>query len=161
VVDAPCYQPNVDLNERVADLTEIERETLRAFLRSSDPKALARQFGISEHTVKQRLGRARAKLGVGRTLDAAHLLARADGDSIYPSMVYTDLAHGDGARSAATDLSSDAVPSWSLLPSRDRPWNTQPGWVRLALIVAGMLAITITAVLAVDIMDTWSRLSGR
>jgi len=72
----------------VEALSDLEKEALRLFLVSSDQRELARRVGRSPATVEQRLARARRKLGVARTLDAALLLAEREGVSTYGTNIY-------------------------------------------------------------------------
>lgn len=59
-------------------LTEREKETLRLLLAGHDAKSVARQLGLSVHTINERLRDARRKLGVSSSREAARLLAAAD-----------------------------------------------------------------------------------
>jgi DNA-binding CsgD family transcriptional regulator len=60
------------------ELTEREKETLRFLLAGNDAKSIAREQGLSVHTVNERLRDARAKLGVSSSREAARILAKAD-----------------------------------------------------------------------------------
>ncbi|KRB92931.1 MULTISPECIES: LuxR C-terminal-related transcriptional regulator [unclassified Sphingomonas] len=84
-------------SELIELLTEVERETLRAFLARSEVKEVARALGKSTFAVEQRLARARRKLGVRRSIDAALMLARAEGVNMYGSPIYalSDVAPDD------------------------------------------------------------------
>jgi len=63
----------------VQTLTEREKETLRLLLAGHDAKSIARDLGLSVHTVNDRLRDARRKLGVSSSREAARLLSRAEG----------------------------------------------------------------------------------
>lgn len=63
----------------VARLTVKERECLSRWLDHATAKEIALDLGISHHAVEKRLKSARQKLGVATTLDAARLLAAAEG----------------------------------------------------------------------------------
>lgn len=60
-------------------LTEKEKETLRLMVRGHDAKSIARHFGLSVHTVNERLRDARRKLEVSSSREAARLLLDAEG----------------------------------------------------------------------------------
>ena len=135
-------------------LSDLEKEALRLFLVSSDQKEVARRIGRSPATVEQRLARARRKLGVARSLDAALLLAEHEGRSTYGTAIYGDSLHG-GPAAAALKLwppkDHGARQSLMFFPTRGRPWNTLPAWARLVMILGGMLALLILAVAAVSL----------
>jgi len=63
----------------VATLTEREREALRLLLTGHDAKSIAARLDISVHAVNERLRKARQKLGVGSSREAARLLAATEG----------------------------------------------------------------------------------
>ena len=63
----------------LARLTPNERECLRRRLLPQTAKEMAIDLGISPHAVEKRLKMARAKLGVTSSLEAARLLAAAEG----------------------------------------------------------------------------------
>ena len=60
-------------------LTEKEKQTLRLLLSGHDAKSMARQLGLSVHTVNERLRDARRKLSVSSSKAAARLLRDAEG----------------------------------------------------------------------------------
>lgn len=66
------------MQDRFARLTERERATLRLLVAGHDAKSIAREQGLSVHTVNERLRDARAKLGVTSSRTAARLLAEAE-----------------------------------------------------------------------------------
>ena len=61
-------------------LTEKEKQTLRLIVRGHDAKSLARHFGLSIHTVNERLRDARRKLEVSSSREAARRLFETEGD---------------------------------------------------------------------------------
>jgi DNA-binding CsgD family transcriptional regulator len=63
-------------------LTEKEKETLRLLLAGHDAKSMARHFGLSVHTINERLRDARRKLSASSSREAARLLRQAE--SAYP-----------------------------------------------------------------------------
>jgi DNA-binding CsgD family transcriptional regulator len=135
-------------------LSDLEKEALRLFMISSDQKELARRIGRSPATVEQRLARARRKLGVARSLDAALLLAERERPGTYGTAIYADSIHG-GLEPQGLNLwppkERSETHSVAFLPSRGRPWNTLPAWARIVVIVAGMLALLIATVATVSI----------
>ena len=135
-------------------LSDLEKEALRLFLVSSDQKELARRIGRSPATVEQRLARARRKLGVSRSLDAALLLAEREGNQTYGTAIYGGSLHGKPEKSALKlwpPKERGAAHSLSFFPTRGRPWNTLPAWARLTLIMGGMLTLLIAAVATVSL----------
>lgn len=60
-------------------LTEREKQTLRLLLAGHDAKSIARHFGLSVHTVNERLRDARRKLAVSSSREAARRLRAAEG----------------------------------------------------------------------------------
>jgi len=147
-----------DLIEALSDL---EKEALRLFLISSDQKELARRIGRSPATVEQRLARARRKLGVARSLDAALLLAEHEGRGTYGTAIYGDSLHGDPDPSALKlwpPKERGATQNLTFFPTRGRPWNTLPAWARLALILGGILALLIATVAAVSLGEAVTRI---
>ena len=59
-------------------LTSREKETLRLLLSGHDAKSIARELGLSIHTVNERLRDARRKLDVSSSREAARLLAEVE-----------------------------------------------------------------------------------
>jgi len=62
-------------------LTEKEKQTLRMLLAGHDAKSMARQLGLSVHTINERLREARRKLSASSSREAARLLREAEGDA--------------------------------------------------------------------------------
>jgi len=60
-------------------LTDREKECLRRWLEHKTAKEIALELGVSHHAVEKRLKMARTKLGVATSLEAARLLAEAEG----------------------------------------------------------------------------------
>ena len=65
--------------DRLSKLTERERQVLRQWQTRKTAKEIAIDLGVSHHAVEKRLKMARAKLGVGSSLEAARLLSEAEG----------------------------------------------------------------------------------
>jgi len=61
-------------------LTDKEKQTLRLLLAGHDAKSLARHFGLSVHTINERLRDARRKLSASSSREAARLLRDAEED---------------------------------------------------------------------------------
>jgi len=55
----------------VSTLTDREKETLRLLLSGHDAKSIARELGLSVHTVNERLRDARRRLHVSSSREAA------------------------------------------------------------------------------------------
>ncbi|SHN50082.1 LuxR C-terminal-related transcriptional regulator [Erythrobacter sanguineus] len=69
----------MDTNDPTARLTEREKEVLRAWLAHKTAKEIAMDIGVSHHAVEKRLKLARVKLDAGSSLEAARILAQAEG----------------------------------------------------------------------------------
>lgn len=59
-------------------LTDREKQALRLLLRGHDAKSIARELGLSVHTVNERLRDARRKVGAASSREAARRLAEAE-----------------------------------------------------------------------------------
>ena len=75
-------------SERISKLTEAQRTCLRMVLMHLSSKDIARELGISPHTVDQRLRMAIQTLGVANRFEAARILARHEGHATYQTPVY-------------------------------------------------------------------------
>ncbi len=75
-------------SERIQKLTEAQRVCLRMVLMHLSSKDIARELGISPHTVDQRLRMAIQTLGVANRFEAARILAKYEGPATYQSAVY-------------------------------------------------------------------------
>ncbi|WP_240610078.1 helix-turn-helix domain-containing protein [Sphingomonas pokkalii] len=67
-----------DTHRAQMTLTEREKTTLRLLLAGHDAKSIAREQGLSVHTINERLRDARRKLGVASSREAARLLAERE-----------------------------------------------------------------------------------
>jgi DNA-binding CsgD family transcriptional regulator len=67
------------MNDGYQALTEKEKQTLRLLLAGHDAKSMARHFGLSVHTINERLRDARRKLSASSSREAARLLREAEG----------------------------------------------------------------------------------
>ena len=70
-------------SDRIAKLTEAQRVCLRMVLMHLSSKDIARELGISPHTVDQRLRMAIQILGVANRFEAARILARHEAQTQY------------------------------------------------------------------------------
>lgn len=66
------------MNDVLQALTEREKDALRLLASGHDAKSVARQLGLSVHTVNERLRTARRKMGVSSSRAAARHLAQAE-----------------------------------------------------------------------------------
>lgn len=89
-------------------LTEREKEVLRAWLNHKSAKEIAIDLGITHHAVEKRLKMARTKLDAGSSLEAARMLAEAEG---------VQTGYGQSV-AGVPDLppASDPRPSWHHRP---------------------------------------------
>lgn len=69
----------MEANNPILRLTEREKQALRAWLDHKSAKQIAIDLGITHHAVEKRLKMARTKLGAGSSLEAARMLAEAEG----------------------------------------------------------------------------------
>jgi len=69
----------MDATTPTTRLTEREKEVLRAWLAHKSAKEIAIDLGITHHAVEKRLKMARTKLDAGSSLEAARILALAEG----------------------------------------------------------------------------------
>jgi DNA-binding CsgD family transcriptional regulator len=69
----------MDDRNSLSRLTEREKVCLRQWLQHKSAKEIAADLGISHHAVEKRLKMARIKLGATSSLDAARMLAEAEG----------------------------------------------------------------------------------
>ena len=79
-------------------LTEKEKQTLRLIVRGHDAKSVARNLGLSVHTINERLRDARRKMAVSISREAARLLLDAEGGAGFlPPDFLGDVRIGDDA----------------------------------------------------------------
>lgn len=88
--------------DSLSRLTEREKVCLRQWLQHKSAKEIAADLGISHHAVEKRLKIARIKLSATSSLEAARMLAEAEG---YGQAV----AHSPDLGSGALPLQSDSV----------------------------------------------------
>ena len=143
----------MDATDRLATLSPAEREVLKLYLQRSDVKVIARALGVSDHAVTKRLANARSKLGVTRSIDAALMLGRQDDATIYKTVEVKPLAPIASPSPPPMDAASEegAQREWALFPTEGHPWNTLPLWLRVVWMVAALLAIMASTMLALSI----------
>jgi DNA-binding CsgD family transcriptional regulator len=66
------------MSEGYRALTEKEKQTLRLLVSGYDAKSMARELGLSVHTVNERLRDARRKMAVSSSREAARQLHKAE-----------------------------------------------------------------------------------
>ena len=108
-------------------LTGKEKETLRLLLSGHDAKSIARQLGLSVHTIHERLRDARRKMSVSSSREAARLLHQIEGPT--PELL------GDKPI-------GDAAPAIPAHPER-RTTRSIGDWRRAGWVVGG-IAMTIS-----------------
>lgn len=91
-------------SDRIHKLTEAQRVCLRMVLMHLSSKDIARELGISPHTVDQRLRLAIQALGVANRFEAARILAKYESANIYQSPVYQTPHVAPAAVRATVDL---------------------------------------------------------
>jgi DNA-binding CsgD family transcriptional regulator len=132
------------MSQGVDELSETQKDSLRLLYRGYNAKEIARMHGISPATVHQRLTAARKVLGVPRSVEAARILAEAEGAPVYHGVIYDEIT-------IASDT-SDRPSSWLSrlpwpLPTRRRPTNDLSFFELLASILGLATAFMIAAAL--------------
>ena len=131
-------------NAATARLTAKERECLHLWLEHKTAKEIALDLGISHHAVEKRLKMARSKLNVATSLEAARVLAEAEG---YDRAVARspDLSRGTGNRDDAARAA---------LPTGTREWRRSslsvPGAIIMSLLIAA-LAFAVTQQFSINV----------
>ncbi len=108
------------MNNSIEDLSETQKDSLRLVYRGYNAKEIARMHGVHPATVHQRLTAARRTLGVARSMEAARMLAEAEGAPIYDAVIYDEMD--------VAPTPPDRPSSWLSrlpwpLPTRRRPTN--------------------------------------
>jgi DNA-binding CsgD family transcriptional regulator len=111
-------------------LTEKEKQTLRLLLAGHDAKSMARHFGLSVHTINERLRDARRKLSASSSREAARLLREAEGAR--PQSLVDDEI-GDAGAAALDQEGGTSHPG----PHRRAAWATG-GFAMISLAVAAL-----------------------
>ena len=171
---------------RLSRLSDGQRTCLRMVLMHMSSKDIARELGISPHTVDRRLKTAMQILDVDSRVEAARILARHEGGAAYQPLVYQtpDVAppahiapvpilvdHGDAdihsgramrEDQAAFDASFPRSQSPMTLPlpvGGATPDDLKP-WQRLGWAVAIMFGVVLTFGVFVAGLEALSRLAG-
>lgn len=128
------------MTDRIASLTDKEKEVLRLLLAGHDAKSSANEIAISVHTVNDRLRNARRKLSVSSSREAARILGDAEG--ITPQIS----AHSDlgSAESGAKKDIADLTQTGRIVPSRTL-------WLAGGMLIMSVLiAIAVLATVSLD-----------
>lgn len=125
------------MNEGYQALTEKEKETLRLLVSGYDAKSMARQLGLSIHTINERLRDARRKMAVSSSREAARQLR--DVEEADPKLL-GDKALGDAPADAAAHITRQ--------PAQDRGERRRSGWIVGGLIMTFSLALIALSVLS-------------
>lgn len=111
-------------------LSEKEKQTLRLLLAGHDAKSMARQLGLSVHTINERLRESRRKLGASSSREAARLLREAEANA--PDFV-GDRVLGEDRPGRPGDTAGTPIVA---VPSRRRTVWLAGGIAMLSLAVA-------------------------
>jgi DNA-binding CsgD family transcriptional regulator len=114
-------------------LTEKEKETLRLLVTGHDAKSIARELGLSVHTINDRLRDTRRKIGVTSSREAARILAQAED---------TGPNKFGAKKMGVSDTTVDAHSSEQ--PARNKWSGVIPAWLG-----GGMLVLSVVVAVAV------------
>lgn len=109
-------------------LSEKEKETLRLMGRGHDAKSMARDLGLSVHTINERLREARRKLSVSSSREAARLLL--DSEAATPDSL-GDRILGEAGQPGATAQGDTTI--------EGRPYRTP--WILAGVLLMSLIAI--------------------
>ena len=118
-------------------LTEKEKQTLRLLVSGYDAKSMARQLGLSVHTINERLRDARRKMAVSSSREAARKLRDAEAQD--PQLL-GDQGLGDAAPGAAVASVRQQPESAGTL--RRAGWIIGGIFMSIALALAALIAFT-------------------
>lgn len=128
---SPPHRSDDASHAAIDRLTPKERECLDRWLSHATAKQIALELGVTHHAVEKRLKSARAKLGVTSTLEAARLLAAAEGYGLTASQ-------------------SPEVGE-TIRPSDDH--ESRPARIRLKLVLIGVLSMSLTILAAIALLS--------
>ena len=111
-------------------LTEKEKQTLRLLLAGHDAKSMARQLGLSVHTVNERLRFARRKLSASSSREAARLLRESEDAAPHPL--------GD---KRLGDAQAGSIPQHSREPDAGSSSNHHKVWLIGGLVMISSLFV--------------------
>jgi DNA-binding CsgD family transcriptional regulator len=124
------------MREGLKTLSGREKETLRLLLGGHDAKSIARELGLSVHTINERLREARRKMGVSSSREAARLLAEVERNS--PEFLADKQLRGAAGASAA---SRHGQPDRGKRPYRPFVWAIGGMVFMLLIITAAALFV--------------------
>ena len=116
------------MSDALQILTEKEKQTLRLMGRGHDAKSMARDLGLSVHTINERLREARRKLSVSSSREAARLLLDSEAgtpDSLEDRFLGEAGPHDAPAQSEAT--------------IEGRPYRTP--WILAGVLLMSLIAL--------------------
>ena len=119
-------------DDRLARVTEGQRECLRMVLSHMSSKYIGRALGISSHTVDQRLKQAMRTLGASSRVEAARRLAALEGAGAYQSLAHQSPDIDEGRNGAALP-----VPDRGNGEKKDVFWS-RVRWIGIAAVVAAI-----------------------
>lgn len=123
-----------------AKLNQRQRECLRLVYRNLEAKEIARELGLSPHTVVEHLRDARRVLGASRSMHAARLLAEYEGDNRIGS---DPVGVAADSRSAMIGAASAGAMSVAAEAGRNRyNWGYLERFGLIVGIAVGMVALT-------------------
>ncbi len=130
-----------DPNDQLVKLTDGQRDCLRLVLAHNSSKEIARQLGVSPHTVDQRLRVATRTLGVGSRFEAARLLANAERDEggTYQPLIYQRPYIAQSPTSEAFPPSSVPHGTDQAAPTGQELQSSQAGYAAYSSPTAGSL----------------------
>ncbi|MFD1612981.1 helix-turn-helix transcriptional regulator [Sphingomonas tabacisoli] len=140
----------------IESITEGQKECLRLVYQHRQSKEIARMLGISKASVDQRIDGARAKLGNVSRVEAARMLAAAEGTPIPDPIAYDPIpvAFEPTSIERPSPIGASAGLSGFLpWPTRDHPENDL-GWFQrvVAICLVALLGLLCVALL-VSIMN--------
>lgn len=115
---------NTPVKDDIWALTAKEKQTLRLIVRGHDAKSIARNLGLSVHTINERLRDARRKMAVSSSREAARLLLEAEGGGVGSSTsnLFVDAGIGEDATRPRVD--QETAPIDGVGRAYSHPWIT-------------------------------------
>lgn len=159
-------------SDQISRLTDSQRAYLRLVLKHCSSKEIAQEFDISAHTVDKRIKEAMRILGVGSRIEAARILASAEGTYAeqqlgpqsldlasphlsLPNKPWASGGIGSGERNPGFDTYDDQhVAAWRMqdgeslvlpLPLFARPRHKLSIWQRAGWIIGLIIALALAA----------------
>lgn len=125
------------MSDRLEELTDKEKETLRLVLRGHDAKSMARALDLSVHTINDRLRAARRKLSVTSSREAARLLFERESERT-ENLVGKPLGEAGESESAALSGPSNGRRGDGRSAGRILAWSAG-GLLAMSLILSLLL----------------------